>query len=183
MAVFNSTQTAFRASVTQTDVLEGGRAAMDLMAADLRQMAPSLGESNSLVQLRPTFITAQPPVNFYAGTNSMTSSRWCNRCPAAAHADQRAGKLFHLEPRQPERPARPGSASATRVYLCAANALYSLYRFYITTNVAASPNPAALFNIFMLGDLHQRLHQQLEPSAGRRGGFARARLRPQRRSG
>ena len=26
MAVFNSTQTAFRASLTQTDVLEGGRA-------------------------------------------------------------------------------------------------------------------------------------------------------------
>ena len=48
MAVFNSTQTAFRASVTQTDVLEGGRAAMDMMTADLRQMAPSLGGSNSV---------------------------------------------------------------------------------------------------------------------------------------
>jgi type II secretory pathway component PulJ len=29
MAVFNSTQRAFRASITQTDVLEGGRATMD----------------------------------------------------------------------------------------------------------------------------------------------------------
>jgi type II secretory pathway pseudopilin PulG len=46
MAVFNSAQTAFRASITQTDVLEGGRATMDMMAADLRQMAPSYGASN-----------------------------------------------------------------------------------------------------------------------------------------
>ena len=46
MAVFNSTQSAFRASVTQAGVLESGRAAMDLMAADLRAMSPSLGASN-----------------------------------------------------------------------------------------------------------------------------------------
>ena len=30
MAVFNGTQTAFRASITQTDVLEGGRDAMEI---------------------------------------------------------------------------------------------------------------------------------------------------------
>ncbi|MGH7952311.1 MAG: PilW family protein [Limisphaerales bacterium] len=41
MAVFNGTQKAFRASITQTDILESGRAAMDLMARDLREMAPS----------------------------------------------------------------------------------------------------------------------------------------------
>jgi type II secretory pathway pseudopilin PulG len=39
MAVFNSTQAAFRASVTQSDVLEGGRAVMDLMTGDLKEMA------------------------------------------------------------------------------------------------------------------------------------------------
>jgi prepilin-type N-terminal cleavage/methylation domain-containing protein len=48
MAVFNATQTAFRASVTQADVLEGGRAAMDLMAADLKLMSPSGGASNNV---------------------------------------------------------------------------------------------------------------------------------------
>jgi type II secretory pathway pseudopilin PulG len=41
MGVFSSTQAAFRASVTQTDVLEGGRATMDLIAGDLRLMSPS----------------------------------------------------------------------------------------------------------------------------------------------
>ncbi len=46
MSVFNSTQAAFRASLTQTDVLEGGRSAMGLIKADLESMAPSFGQSN-----------------------------------------------------------------------------------------------------------------------------------------
>ena len=49
MAVFSSTQRAFRAAVTQTDVLEGSRAAMELMASDLRAMTPSDGASNAAV--------------------------------------------------------------------------------------------------------------------------------------
>src|SRR5208282_4111864 len=66
MAVFNSTQTAFRASVTQTDVLEGGRAAMDMMTSDLRQMAPSQGyySSSDFVTLNG-FVYRTDPVNFY----------------------------------------------------------------------------------------------------------------------
>jgi prepilin-type N-terminal cleavage/methylation domain-containing protein len=43
MAVFNSTQTAFRAGLTQTDVLEGSRATMDLIKSDLEEMTPSDG--------------------------------------------------------------------------------------------------------------------------------------------
>jgi prepilin-type N-terminal cleavage/methylation domain-containing protein len=54
MAVFNSTQSAFRASVTQTDVLEGGRATMDLIANDLKPMSPTyLNQANSA----PNFYT------------------------------------------------------------------------------------------------------------------------------
>lgn len=49
MAVFNSTQTAFRASLTQSDVLEGGRAVMDMMASDLREMSPSFGGNRDSV--------------------------------------------------------------------------------------------------------------------------------------
>ncbi len=41
MTVFNSTQSAFRAGVTQTDVLEGGRVAMDMIVSDLKVMTPS----------------------------------------------------------------------------------------------------------------------------------------------
>jgi type II secretory pathway pseudopilin PulG len=49
MTVFNTTQTAFRASLTQTDVLEGGRAAMGMIKSDLESMTPSFGVSNNLV--------------------------------------------------------------------------------------------------------------------------------------
>jgi type II secretory pathway pseudopilin PulG len=66
MSVFNSTQAAFRASVTQTDILEGGRAVMDLMAGDLKAMAPSLGGSNSVAGINNGLAT----VNFYANTNA-----------------------------------------------------------------------------------------------------------------
>ena len=41
MTVFNSTQKAFRASLTQTDFLESGRLAMGLITGDLETMAPS----------------------------------------------------------------------------------------------------------------------------------------------
>jgi type II secretory pathway pseudopilin PulG len=56
MTVFNSTQTAFRASVTQTDVQEGSRMAMDMITTDLRAMTPSGGTNNGAA-------------NFYANTN------------------------------------------------------------------------------------------------------------------
>jgi hypothetical protein len=49
MAVFNSTQTAFRAGLTQTDVLESGRSAMGLIAGDLERMTPSLGTNYGAV--------------------------------------------------------------------------------------------------------------------------------------
>jgi prepilin-type N-terminal cleavage/methylation domain-containing protein len=52
MAVFNATQTAFRASVTQTDILQGGRATMDLLTADFRQMYPSGGSNATYTYIR-----------------------------------------------------------------------------------------------------------------------------------
>ncbi|HEX7651935.1 MAG TPA: prepilin-type N-terminal cleavage/methylation domain-containing protein [Verrucomicrobiae bacterium] len=44
MDVFSSTQRAFRASVTQSDVMESSRAAMELMTEDLRKMTPCYGK-------------------------------------------------------------------------------------------------------------------------------------------
>ncbi len=41
LAVFNQTQRAFRAGMTQTDILESGRMAMDLMSRQVEQMTPS----------------------------------------------------------------------------------------------------------------------------------------------
>jgi len=41
LAMFNQTQRAFRTSMTQSDVLEAGRATMDLFGRELTQMGPS----------------------------------------------------------------------------------------------------------------------------------------------
>ncbi|MDR3457814.1 MAG: hypothetical protein P4N60_10245 [Verrucomicrobiae bacterium] len=46
MDVFSSTQRAFRASVTQSDILEGSRAAMDMITADLRKMTVANGNTS-----------------------------------------------------------------------------------------------------------------------------------------
>jgi prepilin-type N-terminal cleavage/methylation domain-containing protein len=85
MAVFNSTQAAFRAGLTQTDVLEPGRATMDLIRSDLETMTPSLGYSNDAVNFCITnnnYYTAgyspfyQPlpaSINGYSRTNVLES--------------------------------------------------------------------------------------------------------------
>ncbi len=49
MAVFSGTQRAFRSTLTQTGVLEGGRATMDLITRDLRGLVPSDGAVNGAV--------------------------------------------------------------------------------------------------------------------------------------
>jgi prepilin-type N-terminal cleavage/methylation domain-containing protein len=43
MAMFNETQKAFRNSLTQTDVLEGGRTLADMLARELSTVTPSYG--------------------------------------------------------------------------------------------------------------------------------------------
>ncbi len=79
MAVFTSTQRAFRASLTQTDVLEGGRATMELMAADLRTLTPSYqnynngnGALNFLVTNNASF--SQPLIQSLPGGNFSRSN-------------------------------------------------------------------------------------------------------------
>jgi hypothetical protein len=50
LAVFNQTQRAFKVGMSQVDVLEGGRATMDLLVRDVEEMAalPGLGTNNSV---------------------------------------------------------------------------------------------------------------------------------------
>jgi hypothetical protein len=60
MAVFSSTQAAFRASITQTDVLEGGRSVMGMLKSDLETMAPSFGVSNRFVGAANFYAAVSP---------------------------------------------------------------------------------------------------------------------------
>jgi hypothetical protein len=80
LLMFNQTQRAFRTGMTQTDVLEAGRATMDLLARELEQMTPSeypdylIGgipyrATNFFVEPSPAFSWANPLVQDMPGNN------------------------------------------------------------------------------------------------------------------
>ena len=143
MAVFNSTQTAFRASVTQTDVLEGGRAAMDMMTADLRQLTPSLGGSNEFFN----GYYSQEPVNFYVNTNS--NQPLIQPLLASPDNQQRTNVLedFFVLGRGNLNGRPAWIAVGYAVHPASQTSFNPLYRFYMTTNVAAA-SPQTLFTNF-----------------------------------
>lgn len=129
MGVFSSTQRAFRASVTQTDVLESGRAAMDMMADDLRQLAPSGGYSNSAVNFYVAVPFGYTPLiqNLVASTELRTNV---------------LERVFILN-RQNQTWTGIGYVVDTN----STTGINPLYRFAISTNVAAA-SPGMLFDIF-----------------------------------
>ncbi len=145
MAVFNSTQTAFRASLTQSDVLEGGRSAMGMIKSDLEAMTPSFGQSNQ--PLVGGWSTV--PVNFCVSNNV-----WQNQYSSApllqSLVGSSAGQLrtnvleyFFILTRQNTTWTGVGYV----VDNFSTNYFYPLYRFSMSTNVMAA-DPTMLFNIF-----------------------------------
>jgi prepilin-type N-terminal cleavage/methylation domain-containing protein len=142
MTVFNATQNAFRATVTQTGVLESGRAAMDLMAQDLRAMSPSSGQSNNI----------SGAANFYAAVTTYASppSPLIQPLVASSPPQSRTNVLenFFILSR--------GNANGVPTwygvgYAVGTNAppgpLYSLYRF-ATNHPVAAVDPAVVVGDF-----------------------------------
>jgi hypothetical protein len=143
MAVFSETQTAFRASVTQTDVLEGSRAAVDLITADLRAMAPANGNYTLTGNFYSGTSVSSNAVNFLALDNYYAYPSWSG-----------GTLLYH-----PLLQTLPGSTvlrtnelnyffaigrenmkwTAVGYVVNATNTqpLYPLYRFYAETNITA----------------------------------------------
>ena len=136
MAVFNSTQTAFRNSVTQAGVLEQGRATMDLMAGDLRAMAPSQGVTNGAVNFYAAVTTlAAPPsplIQPMVGGNSVRTNV-LESIFILSRGNENGAPMWYGTGYAVATNSPPGS-------------LYSLYRFYSKTNIQS--NPAGLFNAF-----------------------------------
>lgn len=122
MSVFSGTQRAFRASITQTDVLEGGRTAVDLMASDLRMMTPSGGVSNGPVNFA-VFASGYPPM-----LQGLTAS------PKGMERTNLLNTFFALG-----RENTKWTAVGYVVNAASTNSLYPLYRFYAETNLSASP--------------------------------------------
>jgi type II secretory pathway component PulJ len=135
MAVFNSTQAAFRASLTQTDVLEGGRAAMGMVKSDLESMTPSFGVSNGSVN----FYANPNPFQYQSQSASLVQS-------LAGSGQQRANVLenFFILTRQNTTWTGVGYVVDT----ANTNSINPLYRFSMTTNVLAAAGPAALYKAF-----------------------------------
>jgi hypothetical protein len=150
MAVFSSTQQAFRASVTQTDVLEGSRAAVDMITSDLHAMTPSDYPSNYYVGGFSYFSA----VNFFATNNTYYYPNQYS--PGVAFyqplvqalpgtGTQRTNLLqyFFLIGRQNTKWTGAGYiVNSGSLY-----PLYPLYRFYAETNISA--NPVSLYYNFL----------------------------------
>jgi type II secretory pathway pseudopilin PulG len=136
MGVFNSTQAAFRASITQTDVLEGGRAAMDLMAGDLKEMSPSLGFSN---------LVANGGVNFFVTNNDSTYSPLIQPLVASSSSRMNVLQKFFILSHENQTWSGVGYVVDTSP---TANGINPLYRF-VPTDLPARPDPWQLFTNFI----------------------------------
>ena len=145
MAVFNSTQSAFRASITQTDVLEGGRAAMGLMKSDLESMSPSFGVSNSAV-------------NFYANTNfyqyQSGSTPLVQSLAGSGYLRTNVLEEFFILTRQ----NTTWTGVGYMVDTTSTNYFNPLYRFSMSTNVMAQNVPAMLYTNFLNASIASMSH-------------------------
>jgi hypothetical protein len=133
--------------MTQTDILEGSRAAVNLITEDLRTMTPVGGNYVSNWNFYPGTYIATNPVNFFTLDNSFAS---CSYAPGG-------GTLLY----SPLMQSLPGTGAARAnvlnyffvlgrnnqkwtgvgyvVNATNANPLFPLYRFYAETNIAQAP--------------------------------------------
>lgn len=155
MAVFNSTQAAFRASLTQADVLEGGRSVMGLIKSDLESLTPSFGRSNVVLGANGGyygFIPSNAPVNFSVVTNIY---QYQTNFPPLLQsltgvtnsATRRTNVLqkFFLLTRQNTTWTGVGYVVDT----ASTNYFNPLYRFTMTTNLSAPNAPRVLYTTFL----------------------------------
>ena len=80
LLMFNQTQRAFRSGMTQTDVLEAGRATMDIVARELEQMSPSEAPDyidNLGIPRRATNFFVEPSTTYFK-YNSLGPFSWVN---------------------------------------------------------------------------------------------------------
>jgi hypothetical protein len=144
MTVFNSTQAAFRAGVTQTDVLEGGRVAMDLIVSDLKTMTPSgtYGSTNFTYPNVNLFAAANGNNNYQPLIQSLTGS---------INNEQRTNVVenFFMISRQNLNGRDSWVGTGYTVVATNATPLFPLYRFTTNSPVSTS-SPSNLFSAFIV---------------------------------
>jgi prepilin-type N-terminal cleavage/methylation domain-containing protein len=144
MAVFAATQRAFRASLTQADTLEGGRAVMDLISGDLEAMTPSGGPNFTSVGAGG-FATGGSPINFSCNLKTFPVSVYPPSplyqsligSPSSAQRINLLQDIFILS---------KGNINGVSSWIATGysvtnnlsdGTLYPLYRFYMATNAAS----------------------------------------------
>jgi len=139
MAVFSSTQRAFRSGVTQTDVLEGGRAAVDLIASDLHGITPSGGTNT------PSGWTVYGAVNFGVANNAGYSTPLVQSLPGCTLSRTNLLQEVFILNRQNTKWWGVGYAVASN----SVDGLFALYRMeYPTTNGIGTNSPVGVFSAF-----------------------------------
>jgi len=149
MAVFSGIQRAFRASLTQTDTLEGGRAVMDMIANDLASMTPSYGMSNIAYVSASSGVTLQnnlnyppTPVNFATTLTAFSSPpspliQPLLSSPSGVERTDILENIFILSKGNINGvPSWVGTGYSVSSNL-PDGTLYPLYRFYMATNAAS----------------------------------------------
>jgi len=135
MGVFTATQKAFRSSMTQKDVLEGGRAAMDLISSDLKQLSPSLDYYTN-------YNGAYGAVNF--NVSVLNATPLYQPLMASPGNQQRTNLLENFFILSRENQTWTGTGYV--VDANSTNGINPLYRFTMSTNATVSP--LVLYNAF-----------------------------------
>lgn len=140
MSVFSNTQAAFRASVTQTDVLEGSRSAMELISSDLRGLTAS-GSSSNITFSGPTV------VNFATLANGTGYAPLPQTLPASPYSRLNLLNYFFMLGRNNN---NQWVGIGYAVNHADNNTLYPLYRFYTNSagNASSTPPPLGWFYNF-----------------------------------
>jgi prepilin-type N-terminal cleavage/methylation domain-containing protein len=146
MTVFNSTQAAFRAGVTQTDVLEGSRSAMELIVSDLKLMSPSDGPTNYFLSPFGFY-----DINFFAGLNNYENPNYSlpliQNLPGSSQLRTNVLEDIFWLSRQNINGHDSWVGTGYTVIATNASPLFPLYRF--VTNAPASTDPTSLLVGFL----------------------------------
>jgi len=153
MAVFNGAQRAFRASITQTDILEGARNVMGLIANDLETMTPCNYSTNPF----SSYTGSNLPVNFFVSDYTFSQPtpptplyQALISSPSGAQRTNNLENIYILS---------KGNLNGVPSWIATGysvgqqlpdGTLYPLYRFYMTTNVSSGVDGVArMFNTFV----------------------------------
>jgi prepilin-type N-terminal cleavage/methylation domain-containing protein len=153
MAVFSGTQRAFRASLTWSDTLEGGRAVMDLITGDLETMTPS--DYNNSYNANVSFANplGYAPVNFYVIPKAFPAATYPPSPLLQSLIGSSTPNVYRTNVLEDIFILSKGSINGVPTWIGTGysvntnlpdGTLYPLYRFYMTSPASAGPTGEAL---------------------------------------